>query len=72
MIPIIVMLSVMIFIILLTIYALSDDLLDKGCLAWHRDSLGHLLQALICLICLLVTAVNLMHYIEKIEKRQDC
>ena len=68
MLPIIVMLAVMIVVILLTVYALAIDLLDRGCLAWHRDSLGHLLQALICLTCLLVTAINLKGYIEKIEE----
>ena len=72
MIPIIVMLSVLILVILMTIYSLAVDLLDRGCLAWHRDSLGHLFQALICLVCLLVTSINLLHYIEKIEARQDC
>ena len=72
MVPLIVLLSALMIIVILTIFSLAVDLLDKGCLVWHRESLGHLLQALICLVCLLVTACNLMKYIEKIETRQDC
>ena len=72
MVPIIILISSLILIVVLTIFSLGVDLVDKGCLVWHRESLGHLLQALICLVCLLVTAINLMHYIDKIERRQDC
>ena len=57
--------------ILMTLFALGVDLLDKGCLAWHRDSLGYLFQATIAYICMLVTSVNLMHYIEDYEIGQD-
>ena len=67
MVPIIVLISTLIVLVILTIFSLAVDLLDKGCLVWHRESLGHLLQALICLVCLLVTSVNLMHYIDEIE-----
>ena len=64
MLPIIVQLSLLLFIILMTLFSLAVDLLDKGCLAWHRDSVGYLLQAIIANVCMLVTAVNLMRYIE--------
>lgn len=64
MLPIIFLLAFVLSIIACTIFALGVDLLDKGCLAWHRDSLGYLLQALTVCICILVTAVNLMNYIE--------
>jgi len=49
-------------------FALGVDLLDKGCLAWHRDSVGYLLQAIVAYVCILVTAINLMTYIDKFEK----
>ena len=68
MIPIIVQLSIVLFTIFMTLFALGVDLLDKGCLAWHRDSIGYLVQALIAYICLLVTSVNLMQYMEEYEK----
>jgi len=64
MLPIISQVSLIILIILITIFALGVDLLDKGCLAWHRDSVGYLIQSLVAYICILVTAVNLMRYIE--------
>ena len=69
MVPIIVLISSLIVIVILTIFSLAVDLVDKGCLVWHRESLGQLFQALVCLICLLVTAINLMQYIDKIEDR---
>lgn len=46
------------------IYILSYDLLDKGCLAWHRQSLGFFAQVVILLICLLILMTNLMLYIK--------
>ena len=69
MVPLIVLISTLILINILTIFSLAVDLLDKGCLVWHRESLGQLLQALICLVCLLLTSINLMHYINKIESK---
>ena len=42
MVPIIIQLSLLLFVILLTLFSLGVDLLDKGCLAWHRDSIGFL------------------------------
>ena len=40
MLPIIAQLSLVIFIIFMTMITLGFDLMDKGCLAWHRESLG--------------------------------
>ena len=40
MLPIIAQLSLVIFIIFTTMITLGYDLMDKGCLAWHRESLG--------------------------------
>ena len=40
MLPIIAQLSLVIFIIFMTMVTLGYDLMDKGCLAWHRESLG--------------------------------
>ena len=67
MLPIIIQLSCVLMAILVTMFALGVDLLDKGCLAWHRDSVGYLLQAIVAFVCTLVTSINLMHYIEQFE-----
>lgn len=67
MIPVIVQLGLMLLVVLVAMYALARDLVDNGCLAWHRDSVGYLLQALVAYICLLVTSINLMHYIAQFE-----
>lgn len=61
----------MLFCIILTLVALGVDLLDKGCLAWHRDSIGYLLQALTAYICILITSVHLMQYIDDYENRVE-
>ena len=71
MLPIIIQLSILLFVILMTLFSLGVDLLDKGCLAWHRDSVGFLLQAIIANVCMLVTAVHLMRYIEQYEENDD-
>ena len=71
MLPIIISLSVLLFCILFTLFSLGVDLLDKGCLAWHRDSLGYFLQAVIANICILVTTINLKNYIEQFEIDED-
>mmetsp|Transcript_9292 Transcript_9292/g.12640 ORF Transcript_9292/g.12640 Transcript_9292/m.12640 type:complete len:80 (+) Transcript_9292:443-682(+) len=67
MLPIIFQVSIILLLIIMTLFSLGVDLLDKGCLAWHRDSVGYLVQALVAYICILVTAVNLMQYIEQFE-----
>ena len=67
MIPIIVLASAVILLLMTTIFTLGIDLLDKGCLAWHRDSIGHLVQAVLAYICVLCTSINLKEYIELIE-----
>ena len=63
MLPIIILVSFVLFCIVGTLFTLGVDLLDKGCLAWHRDSIGYLLQALIGYICILLTTINMMQYI---------
>lgn len=63
MLPIIIMISTVLAMIIITLFSLGFDLLDKGCLAWHRDSIGYLLQAIIAYICILCTAANLQEYI---------
>ena len=42
MLPIIFQVSLVLFLIFMTLYSLGVDLYDKGCLAWHRDSVGYL------------------------------
>ena len=71
MIPIIILLSTLLIVVLLTLFTLGVDLVEKGCLAWHRDSLGYLFQVIIATICLLVTSCHLMHYIESYEHIDD-
>jgi len=71
MLPIICQVSVIILVILITLFALGVDTLEKGCLAWHRDSVGYLVQGLVAYICILVTSVNLMRYIEQFEVDDD-
>lgn len=67
MVPIIISLSLLLLAIIVSLFALGVDLLDKGCLAWHRDSVGYLLQAMIANICFLVTASHLTNYIAQYE-----
>jgi len=65
--PLIVFAVLLVAAIVGTLVFLLLDLLDKGCLAWHRDSLGILLQKLIFAVCLLFTFVYLYSYVKIIE-----
>ena len=47
-----------------------SDLLDKGCVVWHRESVGTLLERMCFAICALCTFVYLQSYIERIESGQ--
>jgi hypothetical protein len=60
----------LVMIVLGTLFALMQDLLEKGCLAWHRDSLGILLQKMTFAICLLFTFVYLFKYVKAIENNE--
>jgi len=40
-IPLIAMLGIMVFVIFTSMIALGKELLDKGCLTWHRDAMGN-------------------------------
>ena len=40
-IPLIVMLSALMVVIFTSMVALTKELLDKGCLTWHRDAMGN-------------------------------
>ncbi len=71
MLPIILQLSFVLGLIVVALFSLVVDLLDKGCLAWHRDSVGYLVQALIAYICILISAIRLMGYIEQFEIDDD-
>ena len=62
--PILILLSCLLLAVLASIYILSYDLLDKGCLAWHRKSLGFYSQVTVFFICLLLLMTNLMLYIK--------
>lgn len=68
--PLLILETVLLILVFLTIFFLSFDLLQYGCVAWHRDSLGYLTQALVCIICLLVTTMKLMNYIKALETGQ--
>jgi hypothetical protein len=49
--------------VIVTLYGLTFDLLDKGCLAWHRDAIGYFIQTIILLVCLLIFLAKMMVYI---------
>ena len=66
-IPIIILLIVLLLLVISTLVCLSFDLLQFGCVTWHRDSVGHLFQSIICIICMLITTCNLMMYIKQLE-----
>jgi len=66
--PIIVLMSILIGIVCISMFALVNELLDKGCLTWHRDALGQFFQILVCLICILTSAVNVRVYLEEYEQ----
>ena len=53
--------------IILTFVFLMMDLLDKGCLAWHRDSIGTLIEKLIFSVCFLLSLVYAKNYIHIME-----
>jgi hypothetical protein len=40
-IPLIVMLSALMVVIFTSMVTLTKELLDKGCLTWHRDAMGN-------------------------------
>ena len=61
--PMISLASLILFLCLFSMGILFLDLFEKGCLAWHRDSLGLLIQKTIFAICFLVTSVYLQDYI---------
>jgi hypothetical protein len=50
---------VMVFLVLETI--------QKGCLTWYRDAVGHFVQLFIALSCILSSVINLRLYIEDYE-----
>lgn len=61
-------LSVLILIVsTATMIILMSDLIDRGCLSWHRDSIGVLMQKIIFSICLLITSINFYNYIDNYE-----
>ena len=66
-IPLIVMAALLTFATFATIVVLLFDLIEKGCLAWHRDSLGLLLQKMIFCVCFLLTIVYLHQYVAFLE-----
>ena len=66
-IPIIVLVSILMILVFIAMIALVTELVDKGCLTWHRDALGTFVQILICLSCTLVACLHLRGYIEDYE-----
>ena len=58
--------------VVVTLYGLTFDLLDKGCLAWHRDAIGYFIQTIIFLVCLLIFLTKMMIYINhEVDFSQD-
>jgi len=70
-IPLIAMLSTILVIIFTSMVSLTRELLDKGCLTWHRDAMGNFVQIMVVLICTLTTACNLRLHILEFEQRPN-
>ena len=66
-IPLITIASLTLFTCLFSLVILTKDLFEKGCLAWHRDSIGLLVQKIIFSICFLCTSIYLYNYIYHYE-----
>jgi hypothetical protein len=66
-IPLIILGCLMITLCLFSLLMLLSDLLEKGCLSWHRDSIGILLQKTIFSLCFLLSSVYLYKYVNMLE-----
>lgn len=65
--PIIGLFSLLLFLTLVSIGVLAKDLLYRGCLTWHRNSLGQLLQQIIVFSCTLSSICKVTSYIKTYE-----
>jgi hypothetical protein len=70
-IPLIAMLGTMLVIVVLSMAALTKELLDKGCLTWHRDAMGNFVQILVVLICTLTTCCRMRIYVLEFESYDE-
>ena len=70
-IPLIVVASILLFLCLFSVTILMIDLLKQGCLSWHRDSLGILVQKIIFCTCLLFTVCYTYGLIYFLENGSD-
>jgi hypothetical protein len=71
MIPIIALFLMLMTMVFISIVALARELIDKGCLTWHRDALGRFLQNMVILICCLVACFHLKDYIKDLEENPN-
>ena len=68
----IILVSLTLAAVVMILYGLTFDLLDKGFLAWHRDAIGYFIQAIIFLVCLLIFLAKMMVYINhNVDFNQD-
>eukprot|EP00347_Sterkiella_histriomuscorum_P010398 403376456 len=66
-IPLISLASMLLAVSIFSLIILMTDLLQKGCLAWHRDSIGLLIQRMVFSICFLFTSIYLYNYVDHHE-----
>ncbi|CDW85796.1 UNKNOWN [Stylonychia lemnae] len=70
-IPLITLSSLLLFLCLFSMCMLMSDLFQKGCLAWHRDSVGILIQRVTFTTCLLFTSIYLYQYVDEHEHQKE-
>lgn len=66
-IPLISSASLYLLLCLISLTILIGDTLNYGCLAWHRDSIGVLVQKLCFGVCLLMTLIFLYQFVKDVE-----
>ena len=65
--PLIILTFVILGVAFAAFLVLLVDLLFKGCLTWHRDSLGVIFQKMIFIICLCIFTLRMHNYLKYLE-----
>jgi uncharacterized membrane protein SirB2 len=68
------MFACLLFLCVYLAYSLIADLLDQGCVVWHRNALGYYTQLIVCFVCLLILSIDLKVFIRTrftLEKQLD-
>ena len=69
-IPLISLSSLFLALSIFSLFMLMSDLFQKGCLAWHRDSIGLLIQRIVFSVCMLFSSIYLYNYVSQHENTQ--